>query len=125
MAKKYPRKVKISVDFYRITTIPNADKEDEIIESTSEEIEKEVVSEVDADAIADLCFAEDWPPRKKRKSVQASIPTDQNLFMRSLGKNVQITAICVGVKTANKYMEKHPDESLLAQIGPMCFMAKS
>ncbi len=48
---------------------------------------------------------------------------EQMLYVRSMGKLLRITAIAMGMESANKYMETHRDEGLVAEFGSLCLIA--
>ena len=46
-----------------------------------------------------------------------------NVYIRSMGKLLRITAIAVGDDAANAYMETHDSAAMIAECGPFIFMA--
>lgn len=48
---------------------------------------------------------------------------DQLLQIFSMGKRLRVTAIFHSDAEANAYMEKHPDEGVLASFDPYVFLA--
>ena len=48
---------------------------------------------------------------------------EQMLYVRSMGKLLRITAIFSDVAEANKYMENHRDEGLVAEFAPFLLIA--
>jgi len=45
------------------------------------------------------------------------------IYVRSMGKALRIVAIAESVAEANRYMEKHDDAALIAEVGPLLLMA--
>jgi len=45
------------------------------------------------------------------------------VYVRSMGKALRITAICSSVTEANDYCERHVDEGVIAEFGPLVFIA--
>ncbi len=48
---------------------------------------------------------------------------EQNMLIKSMGKLLKITAIFHNVNEANKYLEKHKDEGVIACYDPYIFIA--
>jgi hypothetical protein len=48
---------------------------------------------------------------------------DQKLFIYSMGKKIRVTAIFHDDAEANKYMERHKDEGVIACFTPYVFIA--
>lgn len=49
--------------------------------------------------------------------------TTENVYIRSMGKLLRITAIATSDDEANEYMEKHDDAAMIAECGEFIFMA--
>jgi len=53
-----------------------------------------------------------------------TLTDDQPLYIGALGKAVLVTAIFVSDEDTNAYLDKQPDESVIAQYGPFIFVAR-
>ena len=51
------------------------------------------------------------------------IPTEQTLYIRSMGKALKVTAIFLDDDSANAYMAKNKDEGVVSVIGQFIFLA--
>lgn len=47
----------------------------------------------------------------------------QTLYVRSMGKALQVTAICDSVEEANRHCELHANDAVVAEFGPYIFLA--
>lgn len=47
----------------------------------------------------------------------------ERLLIRSMGKNLRVTAIATTDDEANEYLRRHKDEAVIACFGPFVLMA--
>ena len=50
-------------------------------------------------------------------------PTEQTLYIRSMGKALRVSAIFTDRDEANAYMAKHDEQALVACCGPFYLLA--
>lgn len=50
-------------------------------------------------------------------------PGKVDLYVRSMGKALKVTAIALNTEIANAYMETHRDQAVVAEIGELVLIA--
>lgn len=48
---------------------------------------------------------------------------DSEIWIHSMGKRFQLMAVADNADEANQYMERHDDAAVIADFGPLVFMA--
>lgn len=51
------------------------------------------------------------------------LSADQHFYIYSMGKRLRVTAIFHSVDAANAYMERNPDDAVVAEFAPYIFLA--
>lgn len=65
-----------------------------------------------------------FPPKHERQTM-ARIEKHQTIYVRSMGKALRVTAMFTNDAEANSYMEKNPDEGVIAEIQGVIFLANA
>lgn len=50
-------------------------------------------------------------------------PGKVDLYVRSMGKVLKVTAIALNTEIANAYMEKHQEAAMVAEVGDLILLA--